>query len=67
MGLPGRGRGCVKSEQVLEGVCLVECGQVSGSETVLERVEEVLGTQVPGVPAGGEVAIRIWGIWIDCR
>ena len=38
-----------------------------GSGAVLEGVEEVLGTQVPGVPAGGEVAIRIWRIWLDSR
>ena len=33
----------------------------------MEGVEEVLGTQVPGVPASGEIAIRIWGIWLDSR
>jgi len=33
----------------------------------LEGVEEVLGTQVPGVPASGEIAIGIWGICLDSR
>ena len=51
----------------LEGVCLVECGQLLGSGAVLEGVEEVLGTQVPGVPVRGEIAIRIRGICLESR